>query len=40
MLKYDKKLLKEFVFIRVDFYDYNERIYLSELIFTTSNILI
>lgn len=39
MLEYAKKLSKEFVFVRVDFYDFNERIYLSELTFTTSNIL-
>ena len=39
MLEYAKKLSKEFVFVRVDFYDYNERIYLSELTFTTSNML-
>lgn len=39
MLEYAKKLSKEFVFVRVDFYDFNEIIYLSELTFTTSNML-
>ena len=39
MLDYAKKLSKEFVFVRVDFYDFNEIIYLSELTFTTSNML-
>lgn len=38
MLEYSKKLSKEFAFVRVDFYTYNNKIYLSELTFTTSNI--
>ena len=33
MLKYAKLLSKEFVFIRVDLYDYNNTIYLGELTF-------
>ena len=39
MLEYARKLSEEFVFVRVDFYDFNEIIYLSELTFTTSNML-
>ena len=38
MLEYSKKLSKEFAFVRVDFYIHNNKIYLSELTFTTSNI--
>jgi len=38
MIEYSKKLSKEFAFVRVDFYIHNNKIYLSELTFTTSNI--
>ena len=37
MLKYAKLLSKEFVFIRVDLYDYKNTIYLGELTFTPNN---
>ena len=37
MLEYARKLSKEFVFVRVDFYDINNTIYLGELTFTPSN---
>jgi hypothetical protein len=37
MLKYAKLLSKEFVFIRVDLYDYNNTIYLGELTFAPNN---
>lgn len=39
MLKYAKKLSAEFAFVRVDFYEFNEKIYLGELTFTPFNIL-
>ena len=37
MIKYANKLSEEFVFVRVDFYDFNNTIYLGELTFTPSN---
>ena len=37
MLDYSRKLSNEFVFVRVDFYDINNRIYLGELTFTPTN---
>ena len=37
MIEYAKKLSAEFVFVRVDFYDYNNTIYLGEMTFTPSN---
>jgi len=37
MLKYSKLLSKEFVFVRVDLYDYNNTIYLGELTFIPNN---
>ena len=37
MIEYAKKLSSEFVFVRVDFYEFNETIYLGELTFTPSN---
>ena len=37
MLDYAKKLSKEFVFVRIDFYDLNNTVYLSELTFTPGN---
>ena len=37
MLKYAKKLSKEFVFLRVDLYEVNNTIYLGELTFSPSN---
>ena len=39
MINYAKKLSKEFVFVRVDFYDINNTVYLSELTFTPGNTL-
>lgn len=39
MLEYAKKLSANFVFVRVDFYEINDNIYLSELTFTPFNIL-
>lgn len=39
MLDYSKKLSKDFAFVRVDFYIYKNKIYLSELTFTTSNMI-
>lgn len=40
MLEYARKLSKEFVFVRVDFYEVNNRVYLGELTFTPSNTFI
>ena len=37
MIKYAKKLSSEFVFVRVDFYEFNETVFLGELTFTPSN---
>ena len=37
MLNYSKKLSEEFVFVRVDFYNIDGKIYLGELTFTPSN---
>jgi len=37
MIEYAKKLSAEFVFVRVDFYNYNDTIYLGEMTFTPSN---
>ena len=37
MINYANKLSQEFVFVRVDFYDYNNTIYLGELTFSPSN---
>jgi len=37
MLKYAKLLSKEFVFVRVDLYEFNNKIYLGELTFTPCN---
>lgn len=37
MLKYAKLLSQEFVFVRVDLYEYNDQIYLGELTFTPTN---
>ncbi len=37
MLKYAKLLSQEFVFIRVDFYEYKNKIFLGELTFTPTN---
>ena len=39
MIDYAKKLSKDFVFVRVDFYDINNTVYLSELTFTPGNTL-
>ena len=38
MLLYAKKLSKEFLFVRVDFYNINGKIYLGEMTFSPSNI--
>ena len=38
MIEYAKKLSSEFVFVRVDFYEFNDTVYLGELTFTPSNI--
>jgi hypothetical protein len=37
MIKYSKKLSEEFVFVRVDFYNINGKIYLGEMTFSPSN---
>jgi len=37
MIKYSKKLSEDFVFVRVDFYYINDKIYLGEMTFTPSN---
>ena len=37
MLKYAKLLSQEFVFVRVDFYEFDNKVYLGELTFTPSN---
>lgn len=37
MLKYSRLLSQEFVFVRVDLYEYNNRVYLGELTFTPTN---
>ena len=37
MVNYSKQLSKEFVFVRADFYEINNTVYLSELTFTPSN---
>ena len=37
MLSYAKKLSAEFVFVRVDFYDFNNTVYLGEMTFTPTN---
>ena len=39
MIDYAKKLSKDFVFVRVDFYEINNTVYLSELTFTPGNTL-
>ncbi len=39
MLNYSKKLSEEFVFVRVDFYNIDGKIYLGELTFTPSNLM-
>ena len=37
MLEFSKKLSREFVFVRVDLYEFNNTVYLGELTFTPSN---
>ena len=37
MIYYSKKLSKEFAFVRIDFYEINNTIYLSEMTFSPSN---
>ena len=37
MIDYAKKLSAEFVFVRVDFYEFNDTVYLGELTFSPSN---
>jgi len=39
MIDYSKKLSAEFVFARVDFYEINTKIYLSEITFSPTNVL-
>ena len=39
MLDYSKKLSAKFVFVRVDFYEINNKVYLSEMTFSPSNAL-
>ena len=39
MIDYATKLSKEFVFLRIDFYEINDIVYLGELTFTPSNCL-
>lgn len=37
IIEYSKKLSKDFKFVRVDFFEYNEELYLSEMTFTPSS---
>lgn len=37
MIDYSKKLSAKFVFVRIDFYEINSKLYLSEMTFTPSN---
>ena len=37
MLKYARLLSREFVFVRVDLYEYEDKVYLGELTFTPTN---
>jgi len=37
MIEYAKFLSKKFVFVQVDLYDYNNKLYLSELTLTSNN---
>ena len=39
MLYYSKKLSKKFIFVRIDFYEVNNIVYLSEMTFSPSNTL-
>lgn len=39
MLEYSKKLSVNFAFVRIDFYEINKKIYLSEITFSPSNCL-
>ena len=39
MIEYSKKLSEDFVFVRVDFYNINGKIYLGEMTFAPSNML-
>ena len=39
MLEYAKKFSSNFAFIRVDFYEVNDQVYLSELTFSPFNVL-
>ena len=39
MLEYARKLSSEFIFVRVDFYNIEGKIYLGELTFSPSNLL-
>ena len=39
IIKYSKKLSNEFLFVRVDFYEIKDTLYLSELTFTASNLI-
>lgn len=38
MLEYAKKFAKNFAFVRVDLYEFNNTVYLSELTFTPANV--
>ena len=37
MIDYSIKLAKDFIFVRVDFYELNNTVYLSEITFSPSN---
>ena len=39
MIEYAKKFSQEFAFVRVDLYDFNNTVYLSEITFTPANAL-
>ena len=39
MIKYAKKLSSDFSFVRVDFYDLNDIVYLGEMTFSPSNMM-
>ena len=38
MIKYAKKFSQNFAFVRVDLYEFNDTVYLSELTFTPANV--
>ena len=39
MIYYSQKLSVKFAFVRIDFYEINNKVYLSEMTFSPSNVL-